>query len=240
MFILALYKLIYLLTYLLKIHSKQSNSQMFILVPEFIYVLTSNTVKLNSKRILNRISINHSQTVTTVTVRHAVVYRRSRYALHNDAFAGLASSQHTRSAIRLSMQTSCVETGCESTRCAVAVSVALTVTARGQASSGGKRILYAARGLQAYCIVLVRCGLLWQGPRQTVIALSSDYRVLMPLEHLKQAMIDITISIRPILRAETQHIMINRMLLLSQLTTSYIINNITIGCSGQLWSVVVS
>jgi len=31
----------------------------------------------------------------------------------------------------------------------------------------------------------------------------------MPLEHLKQAMIDITISIRPILRAETQHIMIN-------------------------------
>jgi len=32
----------------------------------------------------------------------------------------------------------------------------------------------------------------------------------MPLEHLKQAMFDITISIRPILRAETQHIMTNR------------------------------
>jgi len=48
---------------------------------------------------------------------------------------------------------------------------------------------------------------------------------LMPLEHLKQAMIDITILIRPILRAETQHNDHNRMLLLSQLTTSYIINN---------------
>ena len=87
---------------------------------------------------------------TTVTVQRAVVSRWSRCAPRNDAFVDSSSCQHTndcwRSAVHQSRWTSCAATGSGSTRCAGAASVAPTVTARDQASSGGRRMLYEAQG----------------------------------------------------------------------------------------------